>query len=231
MNIFYYLLKDNKIWNLKLVIDYICKAGKDIKLCIIKKINKDYTIEFENTTDTYLPIIDTKVMYNLTTQIKWKYLFIENTLTEVFGVECSDKFIWEELLGRLHNCNCMHCIRNKIRLLELVLTFPVSIELDAIINIHIMQQMLPSLKIQLVERMHRIMFMIQMELSFDQGGNKRHSASESEVDLVSNIIKECPEDRKKEKCIFCLEKFSEMEQPAPLVIECRGCNNIFCAKK
>ena len=107
--------------------------------------------------------------------------------------------------------------------------------------------MLPRLKDMLFDRMIGVIFMIgnlelpsieqlsieqlSMEqssleqLSMEQGGNKRHPASESEVNLISTIIKPCPEERKEDKCIFCLENFSKL----PLVVECPACHNIFCA--
>ena len=210
---------------------YMKTANNDIKLNIIKKINQDYTIQFENETDTYLPLIESKILYNMTNKRYWKYVLIHNTLIEILGAEFADKFIWETILGIISNCNCMRCIRNKIQLLELALSFPSDKEIDAIINTHIIQSMLPRLKDKLFERMMQVIFMIGDssfdDSSLDQGGNKRHPASENEVNLVSNIIKSCPENRKEEKCIFCLEKFSEMEQK---VIECPGCHNIFCAK-
>ena len=210
---------------------YMQTANKDIKINIIKKINPDYTIQFENEDSAYLPLIESKILYNIVNNKQWKYVLIHHTLIEILGDEFADKFIWETILGMTSNCNCMSCIRNKIQLLELVLSFPPSNEMHILINIHITQHMLHRLKDELRELVMQIIFMIGDpsldDSSLEQGENKRHPASENEVNLVSNIIKPCPENRKKEKCIFCLEKFSEIEQK---VIECPGCHNIFCAK-
>ena len=205
------------------------KTANHIEINTIKKINQDYTIEFENNTDIFLPITDRKIIYNMTNNRKWKYTHIYQTLIESLGIEFADNLIWE-ILFKNTNCDCMRCIRNKIKMLELALTFPSDKEIDAIINTHIIQSMLPRLKDTLFDRMIGVIFMIEQssmeQLSMEQGGNKRHPASESEVNLISNIIKPCPEERKGETCIFCLENFSKL----PLIVECPACHNIFCAK-